>query len=232
MTAYQGITTRENNAAYLAAKRLLDIVVASILLILFAPLMLVIACAIALDSQGPIVFRQQRVRGEQPLGEPNPDEQQFTFLKFRTMYADADQAVHQHYVTELINGAAKRMGEGEQKLFKLNGDRRVTRVGRFLRKMSLDELPQLFNVLRGEMSLVGPRPAIPYEVRQYKRWHLRRLSVQQGLTGLWQVMGRNELSFDEMVQLDIEYAQRQSLWLDIKILLQTVPAVLRTRGVC
>jgi lipopolysaccharide/colanic/teichoic acid biosynthesis glycosyltransferase len=232
MTAYQGISTRESNEAYLAAKRLLDIMVASILLVLFAPLMLAIAFAVMLDSRGPVVFRQQRVCGEQPFGDPDPAEQQFTFLKFRTMYANADQKIHQHYVTGLINGAAARIGEGDQKLFKLQGDRRVTRVGRFLRKTSLDELPQLINVLRGEMSLVGPRPAIPYEVRQYKPWHLRRLSVRQGLTGLWQVMGRNELSFDEMVQLDIEYAQTQNLWLDIKILLQTLPAVLKGRGVC
>jgi lipopolysaccharide/colanic/teichoic acid biosynthesis glycosyltransferase len=231
MTAYQGLRVRESNQTYLAAKRLLDVLVALMLLIVLAPVMLVIALAIVLDSRGPVVFRQQRVRGEQAPGEADPASKQFTFLKFRTMYADNDQTVHQHYVTELINGSAHPTQQADRKLYKLQGDPRVTRVGRFLRKTSLDELPQLINVLRGEMSVVGPRPAIPYEVHQYKPWHMRRLSVRQGLTGLWQVTGRNELSFEEMVQLDVEYAQAQSLWLDIKIMLQTVPAVLGGRGV-
>ncbi|MFH1086525.1 MAG: sugar transferase, partial [Chloroflexota bacterium] len=188
--------------------------------------------AIALDSRGPVVFRQQRVRGEQDPATSQPTANCFEFLKFRTMCANADPSVHRHYVEQLIVGAAQQTENGDKKLYKLQNDRRITRVGGFLRKTSLDELPQLWNVLRGDMSLVGPRPAIPYEVQRYKPWHLGRLSVRGGLTGLWQVMGRNELPFDDMAQLDLEYARSRSLWLDVKILLATIPAVVRGRGVC
>jgi len=217
---------------YLASKRRCDIVLAIIALVLLAPLLALISCAIALDSRGPIIFRQKRVLGDQAYGDEHPEEHQFEFYKFRSMYHKADQSVHQRYVEQLINGQAQAQQDGDKKLYKLGCDPRVTRVGRILRKPSLDELPQLINILKGEMSFVGPRPAIAYEVRQYKRWHLYRLTVQQGLTGLWQVAGRNELSFDEMVQLDIEYAQRRSFWLDLQILFATIPAVLRGRGVC
>ncbi len=217
---------------YLASKRRCDIVLAIIALVLLAPLLALISCAIALDSRGPIIFRQKRVLGDQAYGDEHPEEHQFEFYKFRSMYHKADQSVHQRYVEQLINGQAQAQQEGDKKLYKLGCDPRVTRVGRILRKTSLDELPQLFNVLKGEMSLVGPRPAIAYEVRQYKPWHLYRLTVQQRLPGVWQVAGRNELSFDEMVQLDIEYAQRRSFWLDLQILFATIPAVLRGRGVC
>jgi lipopolysaccharide/colanic/teichoic acid biosynthesis glycosyltransferase len=216
---------------YLLVKRALDVILALVLLVLLAPLMAVIALAIALDSPGPVIFRQQRVLGDQSLNDGRPEEHTFTFFKFRTMYHNADQDCHRRYVESLINGQAEKMEDDGKKLYKLGNDRRVTRVGRFLRKTSLDELPQLINILRGEMSFVGPRPAIPYEVRQYKPWHLQRLTVTQGLTGLWQVMGRNELSFDEMVSLDIAYARQRSLRLDGKILLATIPAVLKGRGV-
>ena len=216
---------------YLLSKRLLDVALAALLLIALAPLLLLIALAIALDSRGPVLFRQQRVLGDQPPHEGRPEEHTFTFFKFRTMFHNADQDCHRRYVESLINGQAQTVEDGGKKLYKLGHDRRVTRVGRFLRRTSLDELPQLLNILRGEMSFVGPRPAIPYEVRQYKPWHLHRLAVMQGLTGLWQVMGRNELSFDEMVALDIEYARQRSLRLDLKILLATIPAVLGSRGV-
>ncbi|MBM3188819.1 MAG: sugar transferase, partial [Chloroflexi bacterium] len=173
----------------------MDLTIALLALIVLFPVMALIALAIVLDSPGPAIFRQKRVLGEQPLGAGRPEERTFEFLKFRTMYHNADQMVHQRYMHSLINGQAAC---GQQGLYKLGNDPRITRVGRFLRKTSLDELPQLVNVLCGEMSLVGPRPAIPYEVQQYKPWHLVRLSVKQGLTGLWQVTGRNHLTFDEM----------------------------------
>lgn len=215
--------------SYLLAKRLFDIVLATVLLVLLAPVIVLVALAVALDSPGPVIFRQKRVLGEQGLGSGKPDQQVFEFFKFRSMYHNADQKVHQQYMENLINGQAQKGKESN--LYKLEHDARITRVGRILRKTSLDELPQLFNILRGEMSFVGPRPAIPYEVQQYKTWHLQRLTVTQGLTGLWQVKGRNERSFDEMVALDIEYVRRRSFWLDLKILLETIPAVLSTRGV-
>jgi len=214
---------------YLAAKRLFDIVFSAILLVVLAPLMALIALAIRLDSPGPVIFRQKRVLGGQLTDGLHPERHVFEFWKFRSMYHNADEKLHQQHMAQLINnhnaqGAAPKM-------HKLAHDPRVTRVGRWLRKTSLDELPQLVNILRGEMSFVGPRPPIPYEVIEYKPWHLRRLAVAQGLTGLWQVKGRNDLSFDEMVQLDIEYVRRRSLWLDLKILLATLPAILFCRGV-
>lgn len=214
---------------YLFAKRTLDIVLSLVLLVLLAPLMAAIALAIRLDSPGPVIFRQKRVLGGQSPSEEHPERHVFEFWKFRSMVHNADQTAHQQHMAQLIHG------NGTQgpalKMHKLAHDRRVTRVGRFIRKTSLDELPQLVNILRGEMSFVGPRPAIPYEVAEYKAWHRARLQVKQGLTGLWQVKGRNDLSFNEMVQLDIEYAQHRSFWLDCKILLLTVPAVLISRGV-
>jgi lipopolysaccharide/colanic/teichoic acid biosynthesis glycosyltransferase len=215
--------------SYLLAKRLFDIVLAAVLLVLLSPVIALVALAVALDSPGPVVFKQKRVLGDQELGDGRYEQRVFEFYKFRSMYHNADQKVHQQYMESLINGQAQK--SADSKLYKLDHDTRITRVGRILRKTSLDELPQLFNILRGEMSFVGPRPAIPYEVQQYKPWHLQRLTVTQGLTGLWQVKGRNERSFDEMVALDIEYVRKRSFWLDVRILLETIPAVLSTRGV-
>jgi lipopolysaccharide/colanic/teichoic acid biosynthesis glycosyltransferase len=218
---------------YMLSKRLLDVLLALALIVLLAPLMALIAIAIKLDSRGPVIFKQRRVLGDQSLGDDQePGERTFEFFKFRTMVHRADQSLHQKYVENLINGNGKQCEENGQKLYKLTRDPRITQMGRWLRRTSLDELPQLLNILRGDMTFVGPRPAIPYEVKQYKPWHMYRLTVTQGLTGLWQVMGRNELSFDAMVQLDIEYVRRRSLALDIKILLATIPAVLLRRGVC
>jgi lipopolysaccharide/colanic/teichoic acid biosynthesis glycosyltransferase len=193
---------------YLFAKRTLDIVLSLVLLVLLAPLMAAIALAISLDSPGPVIFKQKRVLGDQSPDEEHPELHVFEFLKFRSMVHNADPTAHQQHMARLIHGNGTR--GPALKMHKLVRDRRVTRVGRFIRKTSLDELPQLVNVLRGEMSLVGPRPAIPYEVTEYKAWHRARLQVKQGLTGLWQVKGRNDLSFDEMVQLDIEYVQHGS----------------------
>lgn len=224
-------TFTTSGQAYAISKRLFDVLVAVLLLVVCAPLMLLISLAIVLDSRGPVFFTQKRVIGNQAPRDVSA-RRQFTFCKFRTMRHNADQSVHQRYMAELIQGQQPGAERKGVRLFKLQGDPRVTRVGRLLRKTSLDELPQLINVLRGEMTLVGPRPAIPYEVEQYKPWHHYRLTVTQGLTGLWQVMGRNELSFDEMVALDIEYVRRRSFWYDLKILVMTLPAVLGMKGVC
>ncbi len=203
-------------------KRAFDVTVASLLLVVFSPLFLLIALLIRLDSPGPALYRQERI-GEN--GRP------FTMFKFRSMVQDADPRVHEAYVTDLIRRNVSPQAEnGGRAVLKQQQDPRVTRVGRIIRKTSLDELPQLFNVLRGEMSLVGPRPALAYEVAVYKDWHRRRLAALPGITGLWQTVGRNQVSFDDMVRLDIEYIERQSLWFDIAILLRTPWAVLTGRG--
>jgi exopolysaccharide biosynthesis polyprenyl glycosylphosphotransferase len=208
----------------LALKRLLDLLGAITGLLLFSPLMLITALAVKFTSPGPIIFRQTRLgrRGKH-----------FSFYKFRSMVAGNDDRIHREYVCKLINGENDQVNQGkkDQPLYKLKNDCRITKVGRIIRKLSIDELPQLFNVLKGEMSLVGPRPPIPYEVEKYKSWHLRRiLEVKPGITGLWQVEGRSKTSFDEMVRLDIRYVQNCSLWLDIKILIRTVREVLFPKG--
>ena len=207
---------------------MLDIIIAAVALVLLSPLMAIIAIAIRLDTAGPILFRQRRVRGDQDSQIKHPEKNTFTFLKFRSMYHGVDQNVHRRYMESLINGRTKANGSGSR--YKLVSDRRITRVGHILRKTSLDELPQLINVLRGEMSLVGPRPAIPYEVAQYHPWHRQRLAVAPGITGLWQTGGRSDLAFDGMASLDIQYADTRSLWLDLAILLRTIPAVLSAKG--
>jgi exopolysaccharide biosynthesis polyprenyl glycosylphosphotransferase len=208
----------------LALKRLLDLLGAFTALVLFSPFMLITALAVKFTSPGPIIFQQTRLgrRGKH-----------FSFYKFRSMVAGNDDRVHREYVCRLINGENDQINQGEKErpLYKLKNDCRITKVGRIIRKLSIDELPQLFNVLKGEMSLVGPRPPIPYEVEKYKSWHLRRiLEVKPGITGLWQVEGRSKTSFDEMVRLDIRYVQNYSLWLDIKILFRTVREVLFPKG--
>lgn len=202
-------------------KRTMDIIGSALILVLFSPVFLAIALAVKASSRGPILFKQQRV------GQYGKT---FTFLKFRSMHAMNDSSVHKEYVERLIAGNAQRFpsnnnGDGTG-VYKLTNDARVTRVGRFLRRSSLDELPQVFNVLMGHMSLVGPRPAIAYEVAAYHTWHRRRvLEVKPGITGLWQINGRCLLTFDEMVRLDIRYAKTWSPWVDIKILLRTPRAV-------
>jgi lipopolysaccharide/colanic/teichoic acid biosynthesis glycosyltransferase len=202
------------------ARRALDVSVAGTALLLLVPVILVSAIAVRLSSPGPVLFRQRRLgRQMQP----------FTVLKFRTMRADADSALHRDYVRSLIGTQPPE--DAPDNLYKLVIDPRVTRVGRFLRSWSIDELPQLWNVLRGEMSLVGPRPVIEYEVEQYPDWYLRRFAVKPGLTGLWQVSGRNEKTYEEMVRYDIDYAERRSLWLDLRILARTALVVMRRQGV-
>jgi lipopolysaccharide/colanic/teichoic acid biosynthesis glycosyltransferase len=213
-----------------ATKRMIDIVGSLSLLLLLSPVFAIIAAALKLTSRGPVLFRQKRI-GEH--GTP------FTFLKFRSMYVNNDASEHKEYIRQLIAGQAVKHptngnGNGNSEgIFKLTNDHRITRVGSFLRRTSLDELPQLVNVLRGEMSLVGPRPPVPYEVEAYATWHRRRLlEAKPGITGLWQVHGRSSVEFDDMVRLDLRYARNCSLWLDLKILLQTPKAVISGDGAC
>jgi lipopolysaccharide/colanic/teichoic acid biosynthesis glycosyltransferase len=209
----------------LLVKASMDIVGSLVALTVASPFLLAIAVAVKLTSKGPILFRQQRV------GQYG---RKFTFLKFRSMYTANDHKIHEEFVKQLIAGTANsdNPADGSKtSVYKITNDPRVTSVGRFLRKTSLDELPQFLNVLMGEMSLVGPRPPIPYEVDCYDIWHKRRLlAVKPGITGLWQVKGRSRTNFDEMVRLDLKYGQTWSLWLDIKILLQTPRAVFTGDG--
>jgi lipopolysaccharide/colanic/teichoic acid biosynthesis glycosyltransferase len=204
-----------------AAKRALDIAGSSALLIAFSPAFLCLSALVKLTSPGPVFFRQQRV-GE--AGQP------FTMLKFRTMQVNADPRIHQQYVEEFIQSGATSE-PAKNVVFKIVNDPRVTAVGQFLRKSSLDEFPQFWNVLKGDMSLVGPRPPLPYEVAHYKCWHRRRvLEAKPGITGLWQVTGRSRTTFDEMVRLDLRYAKNYSVWTDLKILLKTPRAVISGKG--
>jgi lipopolysaccharide/colanic/teichoic acid biosynthesis glycosyltransferase len=201
------------------ARRALDVSVAGTALLLLVPVIVVSAIAVRLSSPGPVLFRQRRLgRQMQP----------FTVLKFRTMRADADSALHRDYVRSLIGTQPPE--NAPDNLYKLVIDPRVTPVGRFLRSWSIDELPQLWNVLRGEMSLVGPRPFVVHESEQITGWASRRLETTPGITGLWQVLGRNDIPFEEMVKLDYVYVTNWSLWWDIKILVQTLPTVLKRQG--
>ncbi len=204
-------------------KRALDIVGSLVALLVLSPLWLVIAAAVKLTSRGPLFFKQTR------LGQYG---QSFTFLKFRSMYVGADQGVHKTYIAEFMSDPANDGAERtDRKVYKLTNDRRVTSVGKILRRTSLDELPQFLNCLMGQMSLVGPRPPIPYEFNSYQWWHRRRLlAVKPGITGLWQVRGRSRVKFNDMVRMDLEYANHWSLWLDITILLRTPGAVLTGEG--
>lgn len=224
--------------SYHVVKRWFDLVISLSALIILAPLCALIALLIKLDSPGPAFYVQERVgarRRVTPGQSPQWIIQIFPLIKFRTMRIDVDARLHKEYMQAYISGdekviAAMEPGLKSEKSYKLSGDPRVTRVGRFLRKTSLDELPQFWNVVIGDMSLVGPRPPIPYEVEMYSQEHLRRLSAIPGITGLWQVSGRCETTFEEMVTLDLEYIARKSILLDIKILLFTIPAILSERG--
>ncbi len=201
-----------------ALKRPLDVVGALFLLTFFSPLMIFLSMLIRMSSPGPALFAQQRV---------GLHARPFTFYKFRTMNTQCDDTVHREYVSHFIQGS----DGSPTTAFKLQSDPRVTQVGRWLRKTSLDELPQLFNVLRGDMSLVGPRPALPYEVAQYQPWHMQRLRrAKPGLTGLWQVEGRSRVPFEDMVRMDLHYASNCSLWGDLKLLARTVAVVWRGSG--
>jgi lipopolysaccharide/colanic/teichoic acid biosynthesis glycosyltransferase len=201
-------------------KRVLDICGSLFAILAFLPAFAIIALLVKLTSNGPVLFCQKRV---------GRYGKEFQFYKFRTMSADSDPRIHQEYVTKLIAGDISR----STGIYKLVNDPRITPLGRFLRKTSLDELPQFFNVLKNDMSLVGPRPPLPYEFERYQTWHKRRvLELKPGLTGLWQVEGRSRTTFDEMVRMDLRYAIQQSFWFDLKILLQTPSAMFSGRGAC
>ena len=210
----------QNHKTAQVVKRIIDIVGSVLLLCLLAPVFVLIALVIKLDSKGPAIFRQLRVGQKGQL---------FNFLKFRSMYVNNNAAIHKEYVTKFISHG--QPSNDTNAVYKITNDPRVTNVGRVLRKTSLDELPQLWNVLCGKMSLVGPRPPLPYELKCYALWHHRRiLEVKPGITGLWQVTGRSRTTFDQMVRLDVRYVQQWSIWLDFKILFQTPRAVLRGEG--
>jgi lipopolysaccharide/colanic/teichoic acid biosynthesis glycosyltransferase len=199
-----------------ALKRAMDILLAALALVLLSPLLLAIAVAVKLDSRGPVLFKQQR------LGR---DRRPFTMLKFRSMQTGASDAFHREAVKRTAESKRREIGT-----FKSLEDPRVTRVGRFLRAWNLDELPNLINILRGDMSIVGPRPALDYELPYYKDWYFRRFDVRPGLTGLWQVKRSDAEDFDEMIRMDVDYVERAGVWLDIKLITLTIPSIIRERG--
>jgi lipopolysaccharide/colanic/teichoic acid biosynthesis glycosyltransferase len=210
-----------SNPGYFRAKRVLDIAFS---LLIFIPLSIVIAVfaiLIRIDSKGPIFFRQKRV-GKNGV--------QFDMFKLRSMYVDCDESFHRESIKQYINGAALNNNVNSDNIYKLVGDPRITRIGRFIRKFSIDELPQFINVFRGEMTLVGPRPPVPYEVEEYDAHHWIRLSGKPGLTGTWQIYGRSRVPFQEMVEMDIEYLSEQSILRDLKLIALTLPVMLKGRG--
>jgi lipopolysaccharide/colanic/teichoic acid biosynthesis glycosyltransferase len=225
----------ENRFGYYFSKRVLDFCFAILFIIIFSPVMALAAVLIKLDSSGPVFFVQDRVSVRRRVYNHTTYWQRITFrcYKFRTMVCNADPALHQSYIKALISNDCEGMAVlqgGETRTRKLIHDPRITRLGRVLRKYSIDEVPQFFNVIKGEMSLVGPRPAIPYEVEMYKPWYYRRLETKPGITGLWQVTARSTADFDEIVKLDIQYIEQQSFWLDFKILMRTPLAVFSCKG--
>jgi lipopolysaccharide/colanic/teichoic acid biosynthesis glycosyltransferase len=224
-----------DRAFYHGVKRALDVAVAALALIVLAPVMALAAVLIVLDSGWPVIFAQERVGARRWTREGFAywRRSAFTCFKFRSMVRDANPSRHQAFVTAFIRNDHQTMAtvQGDDNgTHKLVDDPRITRVGRLLRKSSLDEVPQLWNVLKGDMSLVGPRPAIPYEVDEYQPWHCQRLQTKPGLTGLWQVTARSSADFEDMVKLDIRYIDRQSLRQDIKIMLKTPFVVISGKG--
>jgi lipopolysaccharide/colanic/teichoic acid biosynthesis glycosyltransferase len=224
ITLYPDLSRQEESRKWaLGVKRSMDVVGSAAALVLLSPIFAAVSVAIKLTSKGPVLFRQER------LGQYG---KKFTVLKFRSMLTDCDARIHEEYVSQFIAGRVDGTNQGSDKpVFKIQEDPRVTRLGRFLRRTSLDELPQFWNVMVGNMSLVGPRPPLSYEFKAYDLWHRRRvLEIKPGITGLWQVEGRSRTRFDEMVRLDLKYARAWSIWLDVKILLQTPGAVLTGVG--
>ena len=201
-------------------KRLIDICLAAIALIVLLPLLAVVALMVRIDSPGPALFRQERI---------GQGRKQFTVFKFRTMRHNVDDRLHREAIERAANGVRTEMSNGKR-VFKSNEDPRITSIGKFLRASCLDELPQLFNVLRGEMSIVGPRPALGWELAYYKDWHLRRFDVKPGLTGPWQVHRAEAENLDDMLRMDVEYSDSPSVWQDLRLIALTVPAIVRERG--
>ena len=218
-----GLRFRERLWAERFVKRLVDVAASLFVVVVGFPFFLAIALLIKLTSKGPVLFAQERI-GEN--GEV------FTLFKFRTMRLDTDDAIHREFTRRFIEGRLvnSAVDEKSSSVYKLKEDPRVTAVGRFLRKTSLDEFPQFLNVLRGEMTMVGPRPPLSYEIEHYQDWHKLRLAVKPGLTGLWQVSGRSAVPFNEMVMLDLYYIEHWSLLLDFKIMLRTIPVMLFGSG--
>jgi lipopolysaccharide/colanic/teichoic acid biosynthesis glycosyltransferase len=219
-----------HDSRYFICKRCFDLVAAGILCVVLLPVLLCIALAIKLDTPGAVLFTQKRVgaRRRKVDGQWVWEIVTFTMYKFRSMVANADQSIHEAHARAFVAGHVQESATAET--VKIQGDSRITRVGQILRTTSLDELPQLLNVLKGEMSLVGPRPVPIYEADAYEPWHRERLAALPGITGLWQVEGRGMVNFDDMVQLDIRYVRSQSLWLDCELLALTLPAVISGRG--
>jgi lipopolysaccharide/colanic/teichoic acid biosynthesis glycosyltransferase len=214
------VLTRRVVTRRLTGKRIFDLVVALCLVCLVLPIFIAVWLLVRTTSPGKAMFRQTRVGR---LGRP------FVMYKFRTMHVDCDDAIHREYVRKLLTDHEPPVG-GAKGLYKLESDPRVTRVGRVLRKTSVDELPQLLNVVKGDMSLVGPRPALPYEAELFSTTHRARFLVAPGVTGLWQICGRSKLPMQEGLDLDIEYVERRSFWLDLRILIKTLPAVFTADG--
>src|SRR5438477_8750015 len=220
-------TGDRDKPVYFYCKRLMDVSLTTLLLSLLSPVMLLIAVLSKLDTRGPVFFAQERVGTSRRSrnGLLSWEIRNFRMYKFRSMFHNADNSMHEEYIKAWVEGRAEAANDTGTK-FKLTNDPRITRVGRIIRKTSLDELPQLFNVLKGELSLVGPRPVPTYEVAQYEDWHCERLAALPGITGIWQVNGRGQVPFEEQVCMDIEYVRSRSLGLDLQLLLLTVPAVL------
>jgi lipopolysaccharide/colanic/teichoic acid biosynthesis glycosyltransferase len=218
------LSAEDDRHLYEWAKRAMDIVMAFTTLLLLSPFLLLIALLIKLHSEGPAIFVQERI-GYDPRSRT---VKRFKLYKFRSMRQNADPTAHRQYISNIIQESASPRGECA--VLKMTDDHRITGLGRILRKASIDELPQLINVLKGDMSMVGPRPALPYEVEMYQPWHMLRLQARPGLTGWWQVKGRSRVSFDEMIRMDIFYIEHRSLWLDLKILLLTPLAVVSFKG--
>ena len=221
----------KHKESYFIIKRCADVILASVLLVALSPVLLLIAILIKLDSPGSVIFVhkragcRKRTLNDETVWEVRP----FPFYKFRSMIANADESLHKAHIQSYIKAQADENGSSQHEQ-KVTNDPRVTRVGRILRKTSLDELPQLVNVLRGEMSLVGPRPIPMYEFAEYQVTHYERMMTWPGITGLWQVSGRALTTFDQQMNLDIRYVHEQSLWLDLKILLLTIPTIVSGKG--
>lgn len=215
------IQTIKINASYLRLKRVLDIVFTLLISPLILLVGMIVAVCIKIDSRGPVFFRQKRV---------GQDGVEFEMFKFRSMYVDSDDLAHREKIMQYMNGHKLNEDETSAMAYKDLNDPRITRVGRLIRKTSLDELPQFWNVLRGQMTLVGPRPPLPYEVEVYTSHEWLRLSGKPGLTGTWQVYGRSRVTFQNMVDMDIEYLQDQSFWKDVKLIILTVPVMILGRG--
>ncbi|MBN2012309.1 sugar transferase [candidate division KSB1 bacterium] len=206
---------------YHATKRMMDILISVGLFTVLSPVLTLIAVLIKATSKGPVIYKRDVV---------GKNEKIFTFYKFRTMRTNNDDTAHQKYVADIINGNGTDNNNGKKKVFKIQNDPRITKIGKILRKLSLDELPQLFNVLKGEMSLIGPRPCTVDEYHHYKPWHKERFAVTPGITGLYQVTGRSTVNYDDMVVLDLYYKEHQSLWLDLEIMTKTIPTMLFGKG--